>query len=206
MSEVLDRLLFHWVPSKALIIGGRALSWDARCAGIYIGFALALLVQLLVARRARSLPAPMLLLAVGAISSLPMFLDLYTIESGMRAASNDVRYLTGLLFGSGFCLFLYPACVVVAGGAAARDAGIDPPGKIALIYLGVAAGFTARFVDTLTAFYVLEGLAWIGMGAVGLAMAIGALGGISGLLSRGSRPGPPRSPAVNSSAGSPASR
>jgi uncharacterized membrane protein len=205
-SGVLDSLLFHWAPSKALYIGGRALSWDARCAGIHAGFAAALVVHLIVARRARSLPPRSLLLTAGVLSFLPMLVDLLTVAGGMRAPSLDVKYLTGLLFGSGLCLALYPASLVVMRGAVAPGAGIDSPRRLALVYLGVAAAFLARITDTLPAFALLEGMAWIGMGASGVMLAAGALGGMARLLRRISRSSPPETRVLTSSTGSPASR
>ena len=183
MSEVLNTLLFHWVPSKALYIGGRSLSWDARCAGIYAGFASALLVHLLVARKAGTLPAPPLLL-VGGFSFLPMFVDLYTLDRGIRAASNDVKYLTGALFGSSLCLFLYPAFTVALRRVAGRGPGIDSAWKLSLIHLGVAAAVLTRLADTLPAFFLLEGMAWLGMSALGLIVAAGMVGGLARIRSR----------------------
>jgi len=45
--ELLARYLLHWTPERAIWLGGQTLSWDARCAGIYAGFGIALLVQLI---------------------------------------------------------------------------------------------------------------------------------------------------------------
>src|SRR6185503_1255622 len=96
VTGILDAVLLHWTPEKAIWIGDLTLPWDARCAGIYIGFGVGTLFHLIVEARANRLPPlPALLFFAGLLA--PLFIDVGTAQLGLRSASNDWRLLTGAL-------------------------------------------------------------------------------------------------------------
>ena len=112
LTELLNTYFLHWSPEKALWIGAHTLSWDARCAGIHIGFGIGVLCHLLLDRRASRLPR-LSILALAGLLFIPLFLDVFTVELGLRAPSNDWRFLTGLMFGEALSVFLFPAFVML---------------------------------------------------------------------------------------------
>jgi len=161
VTDLLSAAVLHWTPEKAIWIGGHTLSWDARCAGIHIGFALGLLFHLAVEPRANQLsPA----LATGFLAGLfaPLFIDVGTVHWGLRSASNDWRLLTGCWFGIGVSAFLYPAVVARTSIRGANRAAISSINKwVALIALGAAPVLAIR-TDSPQVFYALEALAIVG--------------------------------------------
>jgi uncharacterized membrane protein len=108
MREFFAKYIFHWVPEKAIYLGGHSLLWDARCARIYIGFGAGLFFLFLTSKRNRNLP-PLNILLINILMFFPLVLDVSTLWLGIRQPSNDIRFLTGILFGNALCVFLYPA-------------------------------------------------------------------------------------------------
>ena len=161
VTDLLSAAVLHWTPEKAIWIGGHTLSWDARCAGIHIGFALGLFFHLAVEPRANQLSPT---LATGFLSGLfaPLFIDVGTIHWGLRSASNDWRLLTGCWFGIGASAFLYPAVVASTSIRGANRAAISSLNAwIALVALGAAPVFAIR-TNSPQMFYSLEALAVAG--------------------------------------------
>lgn len=159
-SELLNRYLFHWTADRALWIGGHTLSWDARCAGIYIGFGAGVLCRMAAGRAAARMPSGRTLL-LAALFMLPLFGDVAAIAAGIKSPSNDTRYLTGLLWGAAFSVLLYPAFLILtrvaveAPPASASWAGLAP--------LGAAAGaWLLKGWDHAIAYGLLEATAVFG--------------------------------------------
>ncbi len=167
MHDFLLKYLYHWTPERAIWLGGETLTWDARCAGIYTGFAVALLFFLIISRNQSRLPLlPVLVTAV--VFIVPMFIDLLTINLHLRVANNSIRHLTGVFFGISFCSFLYPAVrqlfpVIIA------SAVITVP-RILFLYLIGTLVSSLTLLDTLLSYYLLEISDWIGF--FGLAFLI----------------------------------
>ncbi len=113
MNEFVNTWVFHWSPAKAIWFGQSSLSWDARCAGIYVGFALGAAYHAALGRRASRLPPIPVLLFAALVFFAPLAADVYAISDALWPASNDLRFLTGLLFGNGLSLFVCPAFVAV---------------------------------------------------------------------------------------------
>lgn len=167
MHELLARYLFHWTPERAIWLGGQTLSWDARCAGIYAGFGVALLFQLVCCRRRSMLPSwP--LLALAAAFSLPMFLDVATTSYHLRPAQNNIKHLTGVWFGISFCTVLFPAVMQLL-----KSTQTDTKPGLKQFFITLTAGTS---FSSLTlwhhpiSFYLLESLSWLGF--TGLALLI----------------------------------
>lgn len=171
MRELLAQYLFHWTPDRAIWLGGQTLSWDARCAGIYAGFGIALIYHLLFRRLHAQLPSRSLL-TTAAVVSLPMFIDVTGIQFELHAPSNLIRHLTGLWFGVAFCCLLYPAIQQIAGlGRPSAAAASSDRRRLLLLTAAGSAASALTTVDRLPFYYLLEGLAWFGLG--GLASLIG---------------------------------
>lgn len=153
--------LFHWMPSKAIWIGGQTLSWDARCAGIYLGFGLGVLYQLAAGRVAWRMP-PARFLAVTAFLMLPLFVDVFAIHAGLKTPSNDVRLLTGLLWGEAFSLFLFPAFINLRDPQRREENWLVSL-KISAPLPAIGAGaFVLKGWDHLIAYGILESLCVFG--------------------------------------------
>lgn len=175
MRELLAHYLFHWTPDRAIWLGGQTLSWDARCAGIYAGFGIALSYHLLFRRLHAQLPSRSLM-TTAAVVSLPMFIDVTVIHFELHAPSNLLRHLTGLWFGLAFCCLLYPAILQVAGfGAASAASGSADRRRLLLLAAIGSAASALSLVDRLPVYYLLEGLAWLGLGGLTSLIGIGVL-------------------------------
>jgi uncharacterized membrane protein len=161
LSDFLTKYIFHWIPSKAIWISGRTLSWDARCSGIYIGFGIGILFHIIVEKKTRVLPAwSILILCV--LLLLPLFIDVYTVSYGLREPSNDIRYLTGLLLGSAFSAFLYPAFIKLSCKRGQDRPAISSLFKFSILLLLIISAFLLKEFNSISAFFILEALSILG--------------------------------------------
>lgn len=174
MAEFLNGYLFHWTPEKAIWIAGHTLLWDARCAGIYIGVGVGVLYQLLARRGVASLPS-VRGLVMNALLTVPLFVDVLTVALGVRLASNESRYLTGLLFGTALSVCILPACVVLFRSRPDAPPASGALGSLApLVALAVGA-FALKGWDSVIAFAVLHALSVFGsLGLLGM-LSLGTL-------------------------------
>jgi len=101
--------LCHQLPERSFFSGGYQLPVCARDTGIYLGFAVGLLVLRYLAGRTRpsDLPRWPVLVLIGAFVAA-MGIDGLTSYSGLRETTNDLRLLTGLLTGWGLSALTMP--------------------------------------------------------------------------------------------------
>jgi len=101
--------LCHQLPERSLFAGGFQLPVCARDTGIYAGFALSLLVIVLLerGRRPSEIPRPWLVVT-GALFLGAMAIDGVSSYAGWRTTTNDLRLLTGLLAGYALTLAVVP--------------------------------------------------------------------------------------------------
>lgn len=168
--EAFRHYVLHWTPDRAIYIGGHPVPWDARCAGIYTGFGVALLWMLLRRRRAGLVPS-LPVLALHALLCVPFVLDVATLWAGLRAPSNHLRFLTGILLGGGFCLVLYPAFLSLALPGFARPQRLELDGWHTTLLAALCAAFGLRYVDTAVAWAALTSVMALGFGAVAFFLA-----------------------------------
>lgn len=159
--EVLNTYLFHWLPSKAIWIGGHTLSWDARCSGIYIGFETGVLYHFVPDKMAKNLPQRLILLA-STLLFLPLFLDVFAIKYGFKEASNDMRYLTGLLFGVAFSIYLYPTFITVSSNKGHNRATINSLFRFVVLLTIIIGNFFMKSWNNIVAYAILETLSILG--------------------------------------------
>ena len=101
--------LCHQLPERSFAAGGYQLPVCARDTGIYIGFALSLLVIALLERGRKPLEAPRVpWLVLGAAFLGAMAYDGVTSYAGLRSTTNDLRLITGLLAGYALPLLVVP--------------------------------------------------------------------------------------------------
>jgi uncharacterized membrane protein len=171
VAEFFNTWLFHWVPAKAIWIGGHTLSWDARCAGIYAGFGAGVLCQLAVGRGGLRRPS-VRLLTVGILFMSPLFVDVLSLFLGYRAPSNDVRFLTGLLFGGGLSACLVSALAFLLRPGVAG--GVRGAGNLFVLIAGASASvFLLKTWDSIVAYAILETLCMFGCLSLALVLAVG---------------------------------
>ena len=161
VQAFLNHYLFHWSPDKAIFIGGQSLSWDARCAGIYIGYGLGGLYHIFVAKRTNTLP-PFPILIIIALMFLPLFLDVFSLKLGIRHPSNDIRYLTGLMFGYALSVYLYPAFIRLCSDEKHGKASISSFGKLYVPLALIGIGFFLKYWDIIVSYIILQTLAFWG--------------------------------------------
>ncbi|MBD3388480.1 MAG: DUF2085 domain-containing protein [Candidatus Altiarchaeales archaeon] len=103
----------HQMPQRTLFIGGYPMPFCARDTGIYLGCMMGGLAPLLKVRLPKPMKSPLFLLA----SLTPLAVDgvTQTILS-LRESNNEIRMLTGILFGFGLVYFFSSRIVEVTSG------------------------------------------------------------------------------------------
>ncbi|UCE16852.1 MAG: DUF2085 domain-containing protein [Candidatus Bathyarchaeota archaeon] len=98
----IGNLICHQIPERTLWIGGSYLPVCARDTGAYLGFYLGYL--LLSMRKKEACGPPNLWVTFFMIT--PMIVDAGTQFIGLRTSTNELRLITGLLFGAALAPFL----------------------------------------------------------------------------------------------------
>jgi uncharacterized membrane protein len=98
----------HQLASRTPEVGGHPLPVCARCAGIYLGFVLSILVQIALARgQRRSGSPPVWAAVVAGLGCGAMGIDAVSSLAGWRETTNTIRLVTGALAGSAAAVVLY---------------------------------------------------------------------------------------------------
>jgi uncharacterized membrane protein len=168
------------VLEKAIYVGGHSLCWDARCAGIYTGFGVGLVWMFLVGRKSKNLPSwPILLL--NTLMFTPLFIDLISIWSGLREPSNDIRYLTGILFGGAFSMYLYPAFIALVFQEGRNRPPVNSFTQYGIFLFMNVGIFFVKEMDGVIAYVALSGLSFLGFGGLVVILLAGLVKGIGNL-------------------------
>jgi len=107
LFDSIGRLVCHQMPSRTLRIGGHQLPVCARCTGAYLGLYIGYL--LLPMRRRDKCGPPNLWITLS--MTVPIIVDFTTQLTGFRTSTNEVRLMTGLLFGvasAPWLVYLFP--------------------------------------------------------------------------------------------------
>jgi len=95
----------HQKPERSFFVFGYPMSVCARCTGIYIGMLILTILYPLAKRlNDNSTPSKYYLIA----SMIPMALDGGTQLLGMRESFNELRFITGFIFGGALIFYLIP--------------------------------------------------------------------------------------------------
>lgn len=92
----IGHLVCHQLPERSFWVGGYYLPVCARDTGVYLGFFIGYI--LLPLRKKEACGPPNLWITV--LMTMPMVLDGTTQLAGLRTSTNELRLLTGLLFGA----------------------------------------------------------------------------------------------------------
>lgn len=160
-QETFAVYVLHWVPEKAIYIGGHSLPWDARCSGIYVGIGFGFVWLLFTAIRCCKLPK-LPILCLNTIMFLPMIVDITTLWFKLRAPSNDIRYLTGLMFGSSLSMYAYPVFVSILSSNSHEKSCIDTHKKYVFFLISLVLVFFLKSLDNNASFLISYGLAVFG--------------------------------------------
>lgn len=111
LLNYIGRLVCHQLPERTLWVGGHYLPVCARDTGVYLGFFLGYL--LLSQRKKEACGPPNLLMT--SLMVMPMIVDAGTQLIGLRTSTNELRLVTGLLFGTAVApLLVYSLAIVPA--------------------------------------------------------------------------------------------
>jgi uncharacterized membrane protein len=102
LFNTVGQAVCHQMPDRTLLIGGRYLPVCARDTGAYLGLCVGYL--LLPLRRKKGCGPPSLWMI--ALMITPMIIDGVTQTLGFRTSTNDLRLVTGCLFGVALSPFL----------------------------------------------------------------------------------------------------
>jgi len=103
----IGRLVCHQIPERTFWIGNRHLPVCARCTGAYFGLYIGYL--LLPLRRKEESGPPNLWITL--LMTTPMIVDATTQLIGFRTSTNELRLMSGLLFGAALApllVYLFP--------------------------------------------------------------------------------------------------
>jgi uncharacterized membrane protein len=96
LFNFIGSLVCHQIPARTLWVGGHYLPVCARDTGVYLGFFLGYL--LLTQRKKEACGPPNLWMT--SLMVMPMIVDAGTQWLGLRSSTNELRLITGLLFGT----------------------------------------------------------------------------------------------------------
>lgn len=97
LFDFIGSLICHQRPDRTIYVGGHYLPVCARDTGVFVGLIVGYL--LVIAFRNKKAKGPPNLVVVMAMM-LPLLIDSFSQLFGLRTSTNDLRLLTGLLFGS----------------------------------------------------------------------------------------------------------
>lgn len=140
--------------------------WDARCAGIYTGIGTCVVWAAWHDRLRGRIPAMPLL---GAVSALlfPLIIDVVSLRMAIRPPSNEIRFLTGILFGAGFgCWYLPSVLTVVAPGHLIHSRLLSSFGEYGFLVLTLACVYAAKWLNHVLAYVMLNALSIVGFVAL----------------------------------------
>ena len=114
LFDIIGRLVCHQRPERTLWIGGHYLPVCARDTGAFLGMLLGYALLLFLRRKEAKGP-PSLILTLTML--VPMLVDSFGQMFGFWTSTNDVRLVTGLLFGMALAPFLIYAISLAPFGS-----------------------------------------------------------------------------------------
>jgi hypothetical protein len=103
---------------------------------------------------------PVIIFTAAMLAALP--LDVLTLVLKWRVPSNDIRFLTGLLFGASVCVLLYPSVVVLLRGKMQTLSALPSLQKVLWHYLIVGSAALMAKWDNLFSYALLSVLSIFG--------------------------------------------
>lgn len=143
LQAVLDAVGFglcHQLPERSLFGGGVRVPVCARDAGIYLGFAVALGVLALLRRDRPGQTPPVWVNVLLILGVIAMALDGFTSYAGLRATSNEIRFLTGLMTGFAIAAWVVPMLNAELWRVSGNGRVLEEPGELVayLVALGIS--------------------------------------------------------------------
>jgi len=97
----------HQIPERTLTIGGDLLPFCARCTGIYSGFLIGVVFQIIVNKKANRLPS-IWITTVSIVLILVLMMEVLGENLLLWKLPNEGRLLTGLFCGSSLSVISFP--------------------------------------------------------------------------------------------------
>ncbi len=133
--------------------------------------------QFFAGRKSKNLP-PRHILLINTLMFISMFIDLISIWTGTREPSNDIRYLTGILFGGALSIYLYPAFISLVLINCKNYTGMNSFSMYSLFLLTSIGAFFIKEIDTIFAFWMFYALSVLGFGSF-MVLLLGSIGFLS---------------------------
>jgi len=156
-------LICHQLPSKTFSLNGQLMPLCSRCTGIYTGFLVALIFQLILGGKRKD-KFPFLgisLLSIVFILLMPSQVVGSQVISWLD--NNHFRFLTGLLFGSSISIFLFPIFSYSLFKKSIDKQAIKNWKEYFLLIVILAIIFLIHFIKISFAFYFLSYASIIGI-------------------------------------------
>ena len=108
LVEIIGFSVCHQISIRSIDIGGIIMPVCARCCGFYSGAFIAAVILFIIFRKKESELPPKYILVILGIFFLSFVVDGIASNSGIYNTNNNLRFITGTLFGSSIITILYP--------------------------------------------------------------------------------------------------
>jgi uncharacterized membrane protein len=106
--EIVGFSVCHQLDSRSLVFGETVTPLCSRCAGIYMGFAVAAVILFIMFRKKQSELPPLYILIILAVFFASTIIDGLASYLGLYETNNILRFVSGTLCGTAIITVLYP--------------------------------------------------------------------------------------------------
>ncbi|MBW2172275.1 MAG: DUF2085 domain-containing protein [Deltaproteobacteria bacterium] len=159
MLEFIASLVCHQVPERTLTIGGGLLPLCARCTGIYSGFLIGVVFQIIVDKKVNRLPS-IWITTVSIVLILALTSEVLGEKLRLWELPNEGRLLTGLFCGSALSVISFPLLNYFLQKDGENEASIGSGSYVGLLVF-VGLFFGLHYVSS--SFFILSSFSVVGI-------------------------------------------